>query len=304
MEAIAPAVSTGRGDVGDYCDCMTILPAAIRMTNEMRLIAGSVPGHLADALYETATCALAADAFVLRLPNGIVYYYRRGEGVRIDRPTHADERDVTLFLNGSVFAAVALLNGLVPLHASAVAHEGRVHAFTGVSGAGKSTLVAALVQRGFTLHADDVLVLVPVGDGPLPCLPGHKRIKLWQDALSLTGAAPGERVREALDKYYTEPADAVSTEPLPLASLFFLEQRSDSLPKLTPIRGADLMEKLPSALYRPGFYGALAQPAGHFRFMTQLAGAVRASIFDRPFRKECFEASIDVIEATILGCHD
>ena len=94
---------------------------------------------------------MVGDRFLLRGDPDIRLAYERGKGVTLDVPAESDPRDAQLWLNGALYAAIAAINGLMPLHASAVAFEGRVHAFTGPPGAGKSTLAAALGRRGLPL---------------------------------------------------------------------------------------------------------------------------------------------------------
>jgi hypothetical protein len=67
-----------------------------------------------------------------------------------------------LFAQALPFAAV--LSGLEPLHASAVALGGRVIAFAGGSGAGKSSIGLEMVVRGARFFTDDVLVVAPAGE--------------------------------------------------------------------------------------------------------------------------------------------
>ena len=148
---------------------------------------GHVPSEIDGALTVTPTYAISRQALLLTLPNGLRFHYRRGRGCAFARDGGVSDEEVELFFNGSVYGAIAWINGLVPLHASSVIHDGRVYAFTGVSGAGKSTLVSALANLGFAIFSDDVLVLVP-GDGARAHgLPGHKRLKLWGNSLKLTG---------------------------------------------------------------------------------------------------------------------
>ena len=60
--------------------------------------------------------------------------------------------------------AIALHRGLLPLHASAVARNGDVHAFSGGTAEGKSTLAAAMPGPGYGFFADDILIFDPVRD--------------------------------------------------------------------------------------------------------------------------------------------
>jgi hypothetical protein len=172
-------------------------PALATMARETRVRRDAVARELDGETVAEGCWRLAGDAFLLSVEGGIRFHYRRGQGVTIDAPAGIDARDLELWLNGSVYAAVAALNGLLPLHASAVEHRGRVYAFAGPPGAGKSTLAAALGHDGVALWADDTLVLDLAGEGTVVCLPGHKRLKLWPDGVRLAGARAGEGVDPA-----------------------------------------------------------------------------------------------------------
>ena len=136
---------------------MTAQQAMALLAAESALREGVVPDSLPQPIRRRHTFELAADAFLLRLPSGLQFLYRKGEGVVMQRPAAVDDLEVDVFLNGSVYGAIAWLNGLVPLHASGVVHNGKVHAFTGDSGAGKSTLVMALAAQGMPLMAVEAL---------------------------------------------------------------------------------------------------------------------------------------------------
>ncbi|MEY2926421.1 MAG: hypothetical protein RL367_898, partial [Pseudomonadota bacterium] len=225
---------------------------------ETALAEGATPQSLTGALAETPTYAITRDAFLLKLPNGLRFHYQRGKGVTVSRPANVTDAEVSLFFNGSVYGAIAWLNGFVPLHASGVVHDGRVHAFTGHSGAGKSTLAAALGSRGLPLLADDILVLDMGDPDTIICHPGHKQIKLWGDALQLTGTIAGAQVRPGLDKFFAVPPGGNHDRSLPLAHLSFLEEHAKT-PMLTPVIGADRFNHARAAFYRPGFCNAIAE---------------------------------------------
>lgn len=262
---------------------------------------GPVPDTIPGALKEMPTFSIARDAFLLRLPSGLKFHYRQGKGVTVSRPGNMADHEVALFLNGSVYGAVAWINGLVPLHASAVAHDGRVHAFTGHSGAGKSTLAAALGAHGFPLFADDVLVLDVSQPAQIIALPGHKKLKLWGDAIKLTGASAGEQVREGLDKFYSEPHGGFAAEPLPFASLFFLEEQSGSEVAVRPLSGVERFKIAQHGFYRPHFYAALFGNDELFKICSRLASGISISRFARPRRKETFAHSVTVMADAIKG---
>src|SRR5262245_62053691 len=197
--------------------------AQLLMERETRVRHGPVDLNRFGALLEPGSSHLEDDSYLLHTPSGLRYFYRKGEGITICRNSAVDATQEQLWLNGSVYSAVASINGLLPIHASAVAYRGKVVGFTGPSGSGKSTLIAALGRLGFPMFCDDTLVL-DLSDGRITCLPGHKRLKLTTEALQLTGARAEEPVGAEIAKFYAKaPAGDVMT-PLPLAELFFLEE--------------------------------------------------------------------------------
>ena len=145
------------------------------MAHETRVRYGAIPRSLGGQAVDPDHDLIAEGQYLLRCASGYGYHYRPAKGITIERPAHdADPDEEFLWLNGSVYAAVACLNGLYPLHASAVEFEGQVYAFNGPSGAGKSTLVSALGQSGLPLFCDDTLLLDLSAPGPVIALPGQR----------------------------------------------------------------------------------------------------------------------------------
>jgi hypothetical protein len=280
---------------------MTVTRSMALLASESATREGTTPDTLPNAIKEMPTYAIARDAFLLKLPNGLTFHYVQGEGVTVSRPDSVSDMEVALFLNGSVYGAIAWINGLVPLHASGVVHDGRIHAFTGHSGAGKSTLAAALGSRGLPLLADDVLVLDLSDPSCITCLPGHKQLKLWGDAAKMTGMEAGAKVRDGLDKYYIAPAAGFHAEPLPLSHLYFLEDKAKVDAAFTPVTGSERFTLAQSAFYRPHFCAAIADNRDLFGTLSRIAAQVKIARFDRPRRKEVFDAGADAMVAVIRG---
>jgi len=239
--------------------------------------------------------------FVLRTPEDLRFRYRSGEGVTIDRSHAADASAAQLWFNGSVYAAVASINGLMPIHASAVACDGAVHAFTGESGAGKSTLVTALGAHGLPMFCDDTLVLDLSDPERIVCLPGHKRLKLTPEALALTGAGRQEKVAEAIDKFYALPPAGDVGEPLPLATLTFLEEGDEAA--IAPIRGAQRLLRLQDDHYT-AFLFQLARGfdrQAHFAHLARLAAQIELARFVRPRDTAAFADGVALAARYVRG---
>lgn len=280
---------------------MNALQAMDLLAAESATREGPVPDSLPDPIRQVATFDLSADAFLLRLPNGLRFHYRKGDGVVVQRPDGVSDLDVAAFLNGSVVGAIAWLNGLVPLHASGVVHDGQVYAFTGESGAGKSTLVTALGAQGMPLMADDVLVLDLSDPKAVMCLPGHKKVKLWPDAVELTAATVTGPVRPEIEKVYAAPRSGYYPDPLPLAELLFLDNSLRTGTAITMLTGSERFVRVEEAFYRPHFCALLADKPGIFRVLSQLATQVRLGTFNRPHDKAQFATGVMAMAAHIRG---
>ena len=81
---------------------------------------------------------------------------------------------------GSGFRRICIQQGLVLLHASAVAIGGGAVVFAGPSGIGKSTLLGAFVATGHTAIADDLSLIESGAAGPahVRAAPGY--LRLWR----------------------------------------------------------------------------------------------------------------------------
>ncbi|MET0179003.1 MAG: hypothetical protein ABW194_00795 [Novosphingobium sp.] len=276
-------------------------PAVERLAHETRVREGPVPDAVDGVSVSEGSFHLGEESFLIRPGKGIALLYRRGEGITLDRPADADPRDIALWLNGTAYSAVAVLNGLFPLHASAVAHDGGVRAFTGPTGAGKSTLVAALGRAGFAQFCDDTLLLDTSKPGAPICLPGHKRLKLWPEGAALAGVRGTERVASDFAKVFVDPAGGIIDRPLPLAELVFLEQGADEA--LLPVAGGERIERLRDDHYTAQMW---TQASGRSRaqLFTELAGiAARIPMrrFVRPFEAGRFADGVAFIADYLRG---
>jgi len=253
---------------------------------------GPVPRELDGIAVPLGHRLITGGRYLQWSDSGYGYYHAPGEGIVIERPDGADPDEEALWLNGSVYAGVACLNGFLPLHASAVAHDGRVIAFTGPTGAGKSTLAAGLGQLGFPLFCDDTLLLDLHSTDGLIAMPGHKRLKLLPDALALAGAAAEAPVGAETGKFYARPAAGDLGEPLPLAVLVFLEAGAEA--HWHEVRGAERFVRLEDDHYTQAIFREAAQPgrAELFALRARLAGQVAMARLVRPISAAGFAASL------------
>ncbi|MBV1918784.1 MAG: hypothetical protein KUG65_12100 [Sphingomonadaceae bacterium] len=271
------------------------------LKEEARVTYGQVPHGLGGEILAEDSWQLAGDEFLLRDGANHYFHYRKGGGIVIERGEGVDPSVEALWVNGSVYSALACINGFMPIHASAICHDGAVYAFTGESGAGKSTLVTALVAGGFTMFCDDTLVLDLSDPDQIMCLPGHKRLKLTAEALALTGAAQEEKVGQGIEKFYARPAAVYSGDALPLGKLVFLEE-GESL-AIEDIKGAERLTRLNDDHYTAFHFAAARQfdPASRFAHMARLAGQIEMVRYVRPRDIARFDAGVAHMQGYITG---
>lgn len=274
-------------------------PAVALMARETRLREGPVGCEIGGITVAPGKHWLHEDSFLLRTRSELRFFYRKGEGITVERPAGSDPAEEFLWLNGSVHAAAACINGLYPIHASAVALGGRVFAFTGPSGAGKSTLVAELTRRGLPLFCDDTLIVDLSDPARVVCLPGHKRLKLWPDALALTGAAPSEQVMASVPKFYAEPAGETVVDVLPLAELCFLEHGDPA--RIAPLQGGEKLVRLQDDHYTADLFLSASRPgrAARFAQLSALARAISLTRFVRPRDSARFALDAGLVEGHV-----
>lgn len=266
---------------------------------ETRVRYGPVPRMLGSVEVGPEQYVLLGDAFLMRTRDGLAFHYRRGEGVTVELSPDADPADEGLYLNGSVYAAAAVINGFYPVHASAIAYKGSVIAFCGPSGAGKSTLIAELGRRGYPMFCDDTLILSLRGKGQVLALPGHKRLKLTPAAVALTETSQQERVARTIDKFYAAPASGTVDEPLPLSCLVRLEFAEQIA--CETIRGGAAIRVLQEEHYTRDLYLAATRPDSATRFaqLSRIAQSVRIVRFARPCDEATFREGVESLELAL-----
>jgi len=269
------------------------------LARETRCRTGPVPRRFGTFVLDEDSRIFIDGQFALRTDSGYAFHYVPGDGISVERAASADPVEADLWLAGSVYAAIAVLNGLYPFHASAVEHRGAAHAFTGVSGAGKSTLVAALGQRGYALLCDDTMLLDLSDPNRVIALPGHKRLKLTEQALALAGCDAIGQVGSDTGKHYAQPPGGIFPEPLPLASLTWLEWGDAAA--LAPVHGSQRLAALEDDHYTQHYYFEAVRPAREaiFALRSRLARQVAMSRLTRPQRPVWFANSVDLAEEAI-----
>lgn len=232
--------------------------------------------------------------FLVSSDGGLVRYQVSGE-------TSAESLNAYLLTQSLSFALAHL--GFEPLHVTVVTAGGGAVGLAGDPGAGKSTLAAAFLAAGHRLVTDDLLVLVPEGDGggPLMAHPGQARLKLFPEVAE---RFLGARSRSAPMNRFTEKlvvplaATEYQDRALPLRAIYRLESgREDapSGPRIEPLRGLEAFQALARCCFNTVALGAPRRRS----FFTEIS-RVAATVPIRDLRYRRRLEGIDEVVSAVL----
>jgi hypothetical protein len=272
----------------DYLCC------GLRVRSMMRLPWEEVPGDgevhvtVKAGIIESAGRVEAEAIFegkdvILDVPAVGRFRARDGSEVVIDVEPGATEADLLLYLCGSVFGAIWLQRGLLPLHASTVANGSASVAFVGTSGAGKSSLAAHLAEIGWTMVADDVSVIRPLGE-EFGVWAGSGRVKLARDAVASIDhdVETLPHVGGTRDKYHVAlRAAGTASQPVPLRRIYLLAGWGESV-SAEPAGGLDAIDIVGGHTYRQEFVKPMGVEPGWLQQVVRVARTVPVRKLIRP----------------------
>jgi hypothetical protein len=231
------------------------------------------------------------------------FLVRDGREIIIDPLPGTAESLIRLPLLGAALSMAIHQRGLVGLHASAVAIDGKAVAFMGQSGLGKSTMAASLYARGHAVLADDLVVLDPREDGTVMLLPSFPELKLFPESLI---AALGDnpeglpKLISGLDKRARLAPYGFTTDPFPIKALYLLDNSATlSLELISPL------ERIPHLIRES--YGARKfkhwlkgqKASAHLRQCSEVAKRVPIYWLRRPRDLESLGTCAELIEENV-----
>jgi hypothetical protein len=242
------------------------------------------------------------DGLLLDVPGAARFAVRPGCDVTVEMADNPDMELVRLFFFGSVIGLVCHLRGLLPLHASAVAIDGKAIAFCGPPGMGKSTLAAFCVDAGARLVADDVLVVSIDGASHAMANPGMPKVKLWRDAIEVLGRTTEGLTRDwaRAEKFHLPAGRHIVAEPVRLSHIFVLESDENAGAGVTAlVSGAEAVSELIQNTYRPEYLDVAYRRAAHFAECARLTKLTKVT----RLRRRRNPASLVKTAAMLLDSH-
>lgn len=222
--------------------------------------------------------------FLLSVPGVARYLVTDGQTITIDPAPGATEADINRFLQMTPLAALYFQRGRPVFHAAACTLNGRAILLAGDSGAGKSTLLAALLQRGWTMLADD-LALVELNDSGAPAVrPNPAPLCLWPEARQKLGPLPAEA-----------GIPGASSSGVPVSAIYWLSVHSGNRVETETVTGAARFSVLNILLYNSHIADALLDRAAYLVIAGKLIQTVPIIHLRRPRGQWSIPALIDAI---------
>lgn len=165
----------------------------------------------------------------------------QGTRVWAEGPENTSVEDTATCLLGPILGLTLRLRGITCLHGSAIAIGDRTIALVGPSGSGKSSTAAAFACLGYPVLTDDKVALTESDDHYL-VQPAYPSIRLWAESVTSQFGSEDAlpRITPNWDKRVLDlnrPGFHFQSEPLPLAAIYFLGERSSEpgAPHIEPI---------------------------------------------------------------------
>jgi hypothetical protein len=271
-----------------------LLPGS-NQDSDVRIRYGSVPTSLPNPLAQSNTFQATPDTFLLAVRDVARFLVVKGQDILIERFPNCKEELLLLYLMGSTLGVILHQRGLLVMHASTIQTARGAVLFVGPSGHGKSTLLAALVQRGYAMVADDVTAVSleatssPVANSAFP------RLRLCGDAAvrlnySVEDLQP---VRSWDAEKYHVPVTCFCPNPLPIHAIYTLNVHELTDILLEPVSSVQRFAIVATNTYRYRFLEGLGQRQMHFNAATQLANAVHVGSITRPASPYILDELVD-----------
>lgn len=234
----------------------------------------------------------------------------RGREIIVDASPEADPLFTNAVVTGELFSVLLRQRGLLVLHGSSVARDGRAVGFVGDSGWGKSTLASALVDRGWKLLTDDLLVISGLGTDTttsaamppaLPVvIPTHPSMRLSSEAVERVGKRGRTVVGQAhalTSKLRVDHGGVFSDQPTPLSHLFVLDPRLVRTHRAVPLSAREAVQEFVLHTRGRRLLQADRVLREHLGQCVELARLVPTAHLQRQFGIEHLEALCDFVEA-------
>ncbi|MEH7493790.1 aldolase [Neobacillus niacini] len=221
---------------------------------------------------------------MFKVPDTAIFLIEEGRQITVSPLNKHKEDVIRLYLLGSCMGAILMQRGILPLHGSAIAINGKAYAIVGESGAGKSTLATALLYKGYQLLTDDVIGVYFTKENVPMVIPSYPQQKLWQESLDEFGidSQGYKSVYQRENKFAIPIKDQFSPIPLQLAGLFELSFTENEEIELKQLKGISRLQTLLIHTYRNILIPNLGLTNWHFTNSIKIINQINMYQLRRP----------------------
>lgn len=264
---------------------------------QVRVRYGSVPEKVRNPLHAFGCYESSETEFLLSLNTLGRFWVSRGQEIRIEPESGADEDQIRAHAFGSIFGVALAQRRQLLLHASVVATERGAVLFMGPSGHGKSTLAGEFSRRGYPVVADDIAAMTGVNG--VPCVQvGRPTILLHEDSMERLCMTPQGYRHSASkgSKGMVAVADPADSCPVPVRAAYALIPEEGSAIRLTPLSGFDKVVTLAANVFQLYLLSGTDALSAFFDELTTLSKRVNVVRVERPSRLFLLAELADQIE--------
>ena len=247
------------------------------------------------------TWTATADTFIHRIPDVADYLVSKGNYIEFTRSKDCKDREICVYLLGSIIAALLQQRGFLTLHASSIQTELGAVLFMGRSGSGKSTLLNALLQQGFKMMCDDVTAVnLNTQDQPMTTS-GFPRSRLWSDSATKLAHQPEklERVTADIEKYNIPVTDQFYNGECPIKHIFVLSSHNQEQILQVKQTPSESFAWLQQYTYRKRFVRGNALMKHQFEFINALSQQTPLTQITRPSHLFLLDELVELVINTV-----
>lgn len=214
----------------------------------------------------------------------------------------ANEQYLRSYLLGIAMAMLFMQRGKLAVHCSAVRNESGALLIAGESGSGKSTLTTDLLKDGYTLIADDMVIVDKAFEGGVMAYPAFPYQKLCRDAVIREGYDLDTLlyINETKDKFFVPYQDKFSISPVPVKAMVILAAYDGESVESIGVNGIEKVKMIYKNLFLRNFYANDIVNPHIFQQCLEVAAGIDMRIVLRPQKGDTFEQVKETVMTSMV----
>lgn len=264
-------------------------------TCDLEIIHGEVPLFLKDSEgHETFS---ANNEIILEVGMVGRFLVSNGNKVTMSIYENVHEKYVKVFLDGYVISNVMIQRKYVPLHGSGISRGDNGFLVIGESGAGKSSLTTGLIDRGFKLLTDDVIVLDNIKSSYF-VLPSFFEQKLSTSLIERYLLSDDCHYKDFTSQFgnsklFVKRENEFSFNPKKLTTV--IEMQIGEHLEIVEVTGIKKIEILKRNIYQSHIVKSLKMHKEHFMMLSKMAQTSVIYVIKRPANIDTVDEQIELL---------